>query len=354
MKEFSIGSNEAGQKLHKYLLKVLKNAPASFSYKMLRKKNIVLNDKKATGNEILQSGDKVTFYLADDTFEKFAGKVEPIQSIPKKEQDSTKHKKNTWNPNKVPIVYEDEHILLYNKPVGMLSQKAKDGDYSINEYFIDHMLESGQLTKEQFRTFKPSICNRLDRNTSGLLICGKSMSGLQMMSSLLKDRTLHKYYRCIVIGEVKESFTLNGYLCKDEKTNKVTVKKEPFKGADEIHTSFEPVQVATIELQGKEEVVSLLHVHLITGKTHQIRAHLASIGHPIVGDYKYGKGNVNDGFKKKYGVKSQLLHAFCLKFPNMEVPFEHLSQKNFTAQPPDVFAKILGGESTWQHGTPED
>ena len=344
MKEYSIGTNEAGQKLHKFLLKVLKNAPASFSYKMLRKKNIVLNNKKATGNEILQSGDTVTFYLADDTFEKFAGKVEPVQSMTKTEQDSAKHKKNKWNANTVPIVYEDEHILLYNKPVGMLSQKAKDGDYSINEYFIDYLLECGQLSKEQLRTFKPSICNRLDRNTSGLLICGKSMSGLQMMSSLLKERTLHKYYRCIVLGEVKESFTLKGYLYKDEKTNKVIVKKEQFKGADEIHTSFEPVQVAKIDVHGKEEIVSLLHVHLITGKTHQIRAHLASIGHPIVGDYKYGKSNVNDGFKKKYGVKSQLLHAFCLEFPNLEAPFEKISKKSFTAQPPSVFGNILGGE----------
>lgn len=344
MKEYSIGTNEAGQKLHKFLLKVLKNAPASFSYKMLRKKNIVLNNKKATGNEILQSGDKVTFYLADDTFEKFAGKVEPVQSMTKTEQDSAKHKKNKWNANTVPIVYEDEHILLYNKPVGMLSQKAKDGDYSINEYFIDYLLESGQLSKEQLRTFKPSICNRLDRNTSGLLICGKSMSGLQMMSSLLKDRTLHKYYRCIVLGEVKESFTLKGYLYKDENTNKVTVKKEPFKGADEIHTSFEPVQVAKIDVHGKMEVVSMLHVHLITGKTHQIRAHLSSIGHPIVGDYKYGKSNVNDSFKKKYGVKSQLLHAFCLEFPSLEAPFEKISKKCFTAQPPSVFGKILGGD----------
>ena len=354
MKEYSIGNNEAGQKLHKYLLKVLKNAPASFSYKMLRKKNIVLNHKKATGNEILQSGDTVTFYLADDTFEKFAGKVEPVQSMNKTEPETMKNKKNTWNQNKVPIVYEDEQILLYNKPVGMLSQKAKDGDYSINEYFIDYLLESGQLKKEQLRTFKPSICNRMDRKTSGLLICGKSMSGLQKMSSLLKDRTLHKYYRCIVLGEVKEGFALKGYLYKDEKTNKVTVKTESFKGAEEIHTSFEPVQVATVEVQGKEEIVSLLHVHLITGKTHQIRAHLASIGHPIVGDYKYGKGNVNDGFKKKYGVKSQLLHAFCLTFPNMDEPFEDLSQKSFTAQPPDVFAKILEGDAAWQHGTPED
>lgn len=344
MKEYSIGTNEAGQKLHKYLLKVLKNAPASFSYKMLRKKNIVLNHKKATGNEILQSGDTVTFYLADDTFEKFAGKVEPVQSMNKTEPEATKNKKNTWNPNKVPIVYEDEQILLYNKPVGMLSQKAKDGDYSINEYFIDYLIESGQLKKEQLRTFKPSICNRLDRNTSGLLICGKSMSGLQKMSSLLKDRTLHKYYRCIVLGEVKESFTLKGYLFKDEKTNKVTVKTESFKGADEIHTSFEPVQVATVEVQGKEEIVSLLHVHLITGKTHQIRAHLSSIGHPIVGDYKYGKSNVNDSFKKKYGVKSQLLHAFCLEFPSLEAPFEKISKKCFTAQPPSVFGKILGGD----------
>lgn len=354
MKEYSIGTNEAGQKLHKFLLKVLKNAPSSFSYKMLRKKNIVLNGKKATGNELLQAGDKVTFYLADETFEKFAGKMEPQKLAVGNQNNMLTSKSTKRNQKKISIVYEDENILLYNKPVGMLSQKAKDGDYSINEYFIDYLLESGQLTKEQMQTFKPSICNRLDRNTSGLLICGKSFAGLQVVSRLLKDRTLCKYYRCIVLGAVKEGFTLKGYLYKDEKTNKVTIKKEPFQGADEIHTAFEPVQVIEMEMQGKKRAVSLLHVHLITGKTHQIRAHLASIGHPIVGDYKYGNAKENDYFKKKYGVKSQLLHAYCLTFPVMEGNFENLSQKSFTAQPPEVFTRILGGEVPWQPGTPED
>lgn len=349
MKEYSIGPNEAGQKMHKFLQKVLKKAPSSFSYKMLRKKNIVLNGKKACGNEILQTGDRVSFYLADDTFEKFSGKTESVKYTNNSQSYNGK-KKYT---KKIPIVYEDENILLYNKPVGILSQKAKDDDYSVNEYFLDYLLESGQLKQEQLQTFKPSICNRLDRNTSGIIVCGKSFAGLQTISRLLKERTLCKYYRCIVLGAVKEPFTLKGYLRKDGESNKVTIKPEPFQGADEIHTSFQPVKVMEREIQGMKIVVSLLHVHLITGKTHQIRAHLASIGHPIIGDYKYGQGKENNLFKQFYGVKSQLLHAYCLTFPVLNACFENLSEKTFTAPEPEVFAKIMGGEPSWQHGTPE-
>ena len=305
MKEFKINANEAGQRFDKYLKKLLKEANTSFIYKMLRKKNIVLNGKKADGTEKLNVGDEVKLFLADETFDKFHGaatntkQFEAYNQIPSKKLD---------------IVYEDEDVLIINKPVGMLSQKAKPEDISANEYIIAYLLQSGALTQETLNTFKPSICNRLDRNTSGLLIAGKTLKGLQEMSEALKDRSaergVQKYYRCIVSGVLKEKTYLKGYLSKDERTNKVTIyKTKPTDKSIEclpIETEYRPITTAN----GYTE----LEVHLITGRSHQIRAHLSSIGHPIIGDTKYGASKINEIFGRECRLKSQLLHAYRIQF----------------------------------------
>lgn len=299
MKEFNIQQNEAGQRFDKYLKKLLKEANTSFIYKMLRKKNIVLNGKKADGTEKLAVGDEVKLFLSDETFDKFHGaaqstkQFEAYASIPIK---------------KLEVVYEDTDVIIINKPVGMLSQKAKPEDISVNEYIIAYLLQSGELTQEALNTFKPSICNRLDRNTSGLLIAGKTLKGLQEMSEALKERSAQKYYRCIVSGVLNEKTYLKGYLSKDEHTNKVTIYKNKPSDMDAlpIETEYRPIAVAN----GFTE----LEVHLITGRSHQIRAHLASIGHPIIGDTKYGLQKVNEGFQKELHLKSQLLHAYRIRF----------------------------------------
>ena len=318
MQEIIVSANEAGQRFDKLLAKYLNEAPKSFLYKMLRKKNIVLNGKKATGNEKLEVGDSIKLFLADETIEKFS-KVQ-IQHTKKK----------------LDVIYEDEHILLINKPVGMLSQKADAKDESLVEHIISYMLDSGQLTETDLRSFKPSICNRLDRNTSGLVVAGKSLIGLQRMGELFKERSLKKFYRCLVAGEVKEKQYIKGYLEKDEQTNKVTISKKPFGEALPIETEYEPIWS-----NGK---VTLLEVHLITGRTHQIRAHLASIQHPILGDYKYGSKKINDRFKEAYGLESQLLHAYRLELPVMEAPLNAISEKQFVAPIPALFDKILKQE----------
>ena len=202
MKETIIKENESGQRLDKYLKKYLPQAPGSFIYKMLRKKNITLNGKKAAGQEKLNTGDSIKFFLAEETIDKFTGNAAASESYPVKKD--------------LEIIYEDDNILLINKPAGMLSQKAKKEDVSLVEYVIGYLLSNGSVTKEELLTFHPGICNRLDRNTSGMVVAGKSLAGLQIMGEAFKERTLAKYYLCLVKGCIKETSHIRGYLKKDE------------------------------------------------------------------------------------------------------------------------------------------
>lgn len=319
MKQITVNRNEAGQRLDKLLGKYLNLAGKSFIYKMMRKKNITLNGKKCDGSEKLSEGDQIRLFLSDETFDKFS--QVKVQAVRKRKLD---------------IIYEDDHILLINKPSGMLSQKAREEDESLVEYLIDYLLCSGQLTREDLRSFRPSVCNRLDRNTSGLVAAGKSLAGLQMLSELFKDRSLHKYYLCAVKGRVEGRQLIEGYLVKDERTNQVTVSKQESQGSAPIRTEYEPV--------AEKNGYTLLKVTLITGRTHQIRAHLASVGHPIAGDHKYGDPSVNGEIKKLCQVSSQMLHSYRMVFPQLQEPFAYLSGRTFTAPVPPEFVRLFGPE----------
>lgn len=327
MREIKITENEAGQRLDKLLGKYLREAPASFLYKMMRKKNITLNGKKAQGKELLCVGDEVKLFLSEDTIVKFQG-VQP-QLV----KSSTKTKKNAALERahcQLKIIYEDQHIVLINKPAGMLSQKAKPQDVSLVEYLTEYLLENGSLTQEALQLFHPAVCNRLDRNTSGLVIAGKSLIGLQTMSRLLKERLVRKYYRCIVKGTMTGEQHLKGYLTKDTASNRVTISQTPRTEEDKpIETQYRVISSA----QG----LTMLEVHLITGRSHQIRAHLASIGHPILGDAKYGDETLNRFYRKKYNLYGQLLHAFRLEFPEMDGALGYLSGQVFSAELPAIY-----------------
>ena len=331
MKELCIRANEAGQRLDKFLGKYMDQAPKGFLYKMLRKKNITLNGKKASGSEMLSEGDVVKLFLAEETI----GKFSRIQKAPVQSNAGRKSAK-------LDIIYEDKHTLFINKPVGMLSQKAKPEDVSLVEHLTAYLISSGQIKEEELRTFRPSVCNRLDRNTSGIVAAGKTLAAPQELTEMFRERTLKKYYLCLVKGTVTEKKRISGYLVKNEKTNTVSIQSEKSCGASLIETEYRPLAFGG--------GFTLLEVHLITGKTHQIRAHLASQGHPIAGDTKYGDRAVNERLKKEYGLKSQLLHSARLCMPECAGALAPLSGKVITAPVPVLFDKICRGIGLSQQG----
>lgn len=329
MKEIIITRDNAGGRLDKILANYLDKAPKSFIYKMLRKKNIVLNDKKAAGNEILKEGDSIKLYLADDTIAKFQGKS-PL--ITKKV------------PN-IPVVFEDDNIVVLDKPAGLLSQKSSPTDISVNDFLLQYLKSDDPL-------FTPGISNRLDRNTSGLVLAGKNLYATRMLNDAIKNRRLQKKYLCLVKGIVEKEAVIDGYLIKDEKTNQVSVqkaatneeanKKDSLKEkntekANRILTAYLPLE--------RYSDATLLEVDLITGKSHQIRAHLASIGHPIIGDPKYGDAEVNAAYKQKYHVKRQLLHAYKIIFRTMEGDLSYLNGSSVTGMLPDDFQNVVSQKS---------
>lgn len=367
MREVIISEREEGQRLDHYLEKYMPDAPKSFFYKMMRKKNIVLNGKKVSGSERIQTGDQIKLFLADETIEGFRSgkKAREVDlgaqhlSQAKRPTNGAQHlsqaKRPTNGARQMPqakrlekgarqgkielqqghydrnlpplqIVYEDAQFLVVNKPVGVLSQKADRNDRSIVEQITDYLADNAADD-----TFRPGICNRLDRNTSGLIVAGKTVRALQDMNKRFKERTICKYYLCVVHGSVSKKQYLKGYLEKDSRTNKVTVRQQPGPNSVPIATEYLPLQQGMY--QG--ESFTLLQVHLITGKSHQIRAHLASIGHPLVGDVKYSTKRASAFDREQLHQRVQLLHAWQLIFT------AHGKEYVWKAELPDNFAQVL-------------
>ena len=367
MREVIISEREEGQRLDRYLEKYMPDAPKSFFYKMMRKKNIVLNGKKVSGSERVQTGDQIKLFLADETIEGFRSgkKAREVDlgaqhlSQAKRPTNGAQHlsqaKRPTNGARQMPqakrlekgarqgkielqqghydrnlpplqIVYEDAQFLVVNKPVGVLSQKADRNDRSIVEQITDYLADNAADD-----TFRPGICNRLDRNTSGLIVAGKTVRALQDMNKRFKERTICKYYLCVVHGSVSKKQYLKGYLEKDSRTNKVTVRQQPGPNSVPIATEYLPLQQGMY--QG--ESFTLLQVHLITGKSHQIRAHLASIGHPLVGDVKYSTKRASAFDREQLHQRVQLLHAWQLIFT------AHGKEYVWKAELPDNFAQVL-------------
>lgn len=287
MKEFLITQNDAGQRLDKFVKKVAPNLPQSMLYKAIRTKNIKINGKRAEISTRLQVGDSVKIFVADEFFEKSETVYDFLRA-----------------GKALDILYEDENILLLNKNAGLLCHPD-------DREFIDtligrvkrYLYEKGEYDPAQESSFVPALVNRIDRNTGGIVIATKNAESLRILNQKMKDRELHKFYLCVLHGTPKpQAGILEGYLIKDAQKNMVRVLKTPEAGAKTIRTKYR-----VLESDGK---LSLVEVDLLTGRTHQIRAHFASVGHPLLGDGKYGRNAQN----KAYGYKKQFLYSYKLQF----------------------------------------
>ncbi|WP_054252184.1 RluA family pseudouridine synthase [Neofamilia massiliensis] len=322
MKEIIINEDQKGQRIDRYLRKLLGNASLSFLYKQLRKKNIVVNDKKVNEKYILKENDLIKIYFSDETIEKFKTK----EKIPKSNV-------------KINVVYEDENIIVMNKEAGLLSHAAKKNyrEDNLVDGMTSYLIKKGDYQPKRSSTFSPALANRLDRNTSGLIIGAKTYAALQELNRVQRENSLDKFYKTIVVGKVDGEKIEKAYFEKlADKDNQVRISKNKTENSKEVVTGYKSLKTG--------ERYSLLEIDLITGRTHQIRAHLAYLKMPLVGDRKYGLARINKYFKDKYGLKNQLLHCYKLVFNGFEGDFSYLNGKIIEIENTEILNRIIKGE----------
>jgi len=322
MREITIGKNDAGQRLDKFLTKAVKALPVSLLYKFIRTKKIKVNRKRAEPGQILSEGDTLQLFISDEFFAQ-DGEAELFKSI---------------IPHIEPV-YEDRHIIICNKPAGVLVHSDSEGDPdTLINHIKDYLYRKGVYDPGEEQSFAPALCNRIDRNTSGLVIAAKTAEALRAMNELIRTGGVKKKYLCVAHGIfTKKSDTLKGFLTKDGGDNLVTVYKSPPPGyrQGEVKTILTRYRVLAEKGEG-ENALSLLEVDLLTGRTHQIRAHLASAGHPLLGDGKYG---INRSDRAR-GYKYQALCAYSLAFD----AFGPLSAVSVRLNPDDIWFVRKFGE----------
>ena len=391
MQSISVPASEAGRRLDKYLMKYLDAAPKSFIYKAFRKKNIKLCGKRADGSEIVSSGDTIELFFSDETLAslKTAAKRRPdkqsdaiggIRGVTRqaairenkaglagsdgqtadeaggnrlsKKQISCGYSKDGGHINMgdkaglagfCVIVYEDVNVILADKKAGILSQKSDRRDYSLNEALLDYCGGKSDV-------FVPSVCNRIDRNTTGLVCFAKTYAAARELSRIIRDRELEKYYIAAVRGVIRGENRIDAWLMKDAASNTVEVSKTRLNGAEHIETAFRPVNAYESKLLGLSspyghicgEEYTVLKVELITGKSHQIRAQLAGTGHPLLGDSKYGDLRLNQRLKAEYGIRYQLLHAWEMRMPDeLNFPLDNIAGKTFRTAVPESIKPLM-------------
>ncbi|GFP75001.1 RluA family pseudouridine synthase [Clostridium fungisolvens] len=308
-----IGTNEAGQRLDKFLRKLLKDVPLSAIFRALRKGDVKVNGKKEKEKYSLQVGDLIEIKYIDSKKDK----TEKFQLV---------------DPKSLKITYEDENMLLVEKWPGVLVHSdKKDGEPTLNDYVLSYLHKKGDYTPEKELTFTPAPCNRLDRNTSGIVFFGKNFESLKLLNEMIRERKIQKYYTALVRGRIKDG-KYEAYISKDDENNTATVYDKYVPDTKEI-----AMDVKTIQSNG---AYSLIELELITGRSHQLRAHLAHLNNPIIGDPKYGDKKLNNFFENKFGLNYQFLYAYKVIFRDVPEKFSYLNNKTIAEGLPPMFKKV--------------
>jgi 23S rRNA pseudouridine955/2504/2580 synthase len=313
MKEIVIRDNEAGQRFDKFLRKYLPQMPLSAIYKSIRKRDITINGAKASEKYMLQSGDIVAFKMEVDSIKK-----EKSMDFLNVEYDFK-------------TAFEDENIVVVQKLPGQLVHPDEGNQLTMTEQVMAYLYDKGEYNPNEEKIFSPSPCNRLDRNTEGLVVFAKNYETLKEMNEGIKNGTVKKYYSTIVNGKLKDG-VYTAYVVKNQSSNRVSVSDNRTAGSKEIITG-----ITTEETTGQ---FSLLEIELITGRSHQIRAHLSHMGNPIVGDPKYGDKKMNSIFRDRFGLEGQLLIAYKLQLGGFFGKLSYLNGKTITMPLPTLFKKI--------------
>lgn len=310
MKRYIINRNDSGQRVDKFLTKAVPGMPKSYMYRAIRTKNIKLNRKRCNISDKLEEGDILELYVSDDFFNNSSTGLDFLNM-----------------QGQLKIIYEDSNIMILNKEEGLPVHSSKGNEDNLVDRIKKYLYEKGEYIPEEENSFSPSVCNRLDRNTSGIVIAAKNAEALRVINEKIRVREIKKKYICITISRPpEESDTIRAYLKKDTELNKVEIRDKPMEGYKEIVTRYKVLE--------SRNGLSLVEVELITGKTHQIRAHLAHIGCPILGDDKYGVYAIN----KQYNIFHQALCAYGISFQfKSECMMSYINNMNFTINKYEIY-----------------
>lgn len=334
MREITITANDAGRRLDRFLRKYLPGASLGEIYKIIRK-DVKVDSKRKSESYILNEGERISLYLSDEALEAFEA---PAAS-------ASVHRRPSSAKRTFGIVYEDDNILIADKPFGLLTHgDSHEKKNHLANQVKDYLIASGSYDPRAEKVFSPAPANRLDRNTTGVVLFGKTSAAMRGLGRMIREDNIRKFYYTIACGVISDDMHLVGSLIKDESSNKVSILEDG--SGKEIETIVRPIEVLDF---GNGLKATFCEAELVTGRSHQIRAHLASTGHPLIGDSKYatrGSAGVNDYVRKHLGLSTQLLHADRIEFLDSAAESEslgYLAEKSFDAPLPGRFREILTG-----------